>query len=132
MVFEGAVAFLDPKDSRQFGKLMDRRRYDEAVELFELNETMAKVLSDRVWRDARRIDIVTYIGPDNWAEAVSDWLRAAGIPFSSCWATTPQILGRQITYRHDIHRVYDPWEQNKFIYGPKGHWLTDPNQVGRA
>lgn len=133
LVFEGALAWVPPGDRRvqkQFDRAVSRERWAEAADLFVFNQKMETVVWDRAYRMSCQIDIVTYLGPDAWAEEVARRVGEEELPIHSVWATTPQKLGRQLSYMRDILRVYDPYPENALMYGPRGTYLTDPNQFG--
>lgn len=132
VVFEGAIAFLDSKDEKLFGKLMEKRHYTAALQLFRLNELAVKVIWDRVYRDALRVDVITYLGPQAWADAIADALAADELPVNQVWATRPDVLARKVSWTHDLLRVYDPWPEHQMMFGAKGRYLTDINQIGRG
>jgi hypothetical protein len=132
VVFEGAVAFLDSKDERLFTKLLEKEHYGAALQLFKLNELAVKVIWDRAWKYDLRIDIITYFGGDEFAEAIRASLEAEELPFNNVWYTRPDILARKATWTQDLQRIYDPFEAHVGLFGQKGRYLTDINQIGRA
>jgi hypothetical protein len=133
LVFEGALAWVPPDDrkkQRAYERALSREKWGEMADLFEFNPRMEAVLWDRAYRMSMQIDICTYLGPQEWADEVARRIGEQELPVHSVWATTPQKLGRQLSYQRDIARVYDPWPQNALMYGPKGRHITDPNQFG--
>lgn len=132
LVFEGALAWLPDDNSvqRDFGRAVKRSRWDEAAAMFLFNDKMETVIWDRAWRLSMTIDVITYLGPGEWAKAVEARIREEELPVHQVWATTPQLLGRKLSYAYDLVRVYDPFEQHQLMFGAKGRYLTNPNQLG--
>lgn len=130
IVFEGALGFLPKDKEREFGKLMEKGRWSDAVGLWEVNDYLARIIWDRVWRMDMNIDVVTFLGPDGFAEALAERLGSEDLPVNEVWATTPKILARKLPMMPDLIRVYDPYEQHQLYYGGKGKYLTDANQIG--
>lgn len=104
--------------SRQFGKR--KALTDELMDGFEINETLAKVIWDTVYRYAYRIDVVTYLG-EEFAEALEKRLDDEHLPISSVWADEPHKLARAIAYRPDIAAIFD--NDHHLFYGSKGRIL---------
>ena len=134
LVFEGALAWVPPDDrnaQRDYQRAMKRKRWDEAADLFEFNPKMELVIWDRSYRMSMQIEVITYLGPPEFAAEVSRRVRdEEELPVHAVWATTPQKLGRQLSYMRDIAKVYDPWPDNQMMFGARGKLLTDPNQFG--
>jgi len=131
LVFEGALAWLpDEHAQRQYNRHMDRGEFDKAVDLFEFNQKLETVVWDRSFRMSMQIDVITFLGPDKWAEAVARRIGDEELPVHKVWATTPKILGRKLAYMRDLVRVYHCYEQYQLYFGQKGRYLTDANQFG--
>ena len=131
LVFEGALGFLTTQDEPKFNRLMERNRWKEAVELFELNDYLMRIIWDRVWRLDLTIDVITYLGPDGWAEAIAERLGQEQLPVNQIWATTPKKLARKLPMMPDLIRVYDPYPEHVLYFGRAGVLFTDANQLGR-
>jgi len=132
LVFEGALAWPpgDKPDAKEFTRLMQRGQWEAASKLMEFNERMETVIWDRSWRCSMTIDLITYAGPDRWAEAVAHRVAEHELPVHSIWATTPNLLARKLPFMYDLVRIYDPYPQHQLKFGGKGVYLTDPNQLG--
>lgn len=107
---------------RQLGRQFGRRKVlvEELMDGFDINETLAKVIWDTVYRYAYRIDVVTYLGED-FAEALEKRLDDEHLPISSVWADEPHKLARAIAYRPDIAAIFD--NDHHLFYGSKGRTL---------
>lgn len=133
LVFEGALAWVPPGDKkkqRAYERALSRGRWKELADLFEFNQKMELVLWDRAYKMSMQIDVITYLGPQEFADEVARRIGEEELPVHSVWATTPQKLGRQLSYMRDLARVYDPWPDNALMYGTRGKLITDPNQFG--
>jgi len=131
LVFEGALAWLpDEKVQRQFTRHMDRGEFSKAVDLFEFNQKLETVIWDRSFRVSMQIDVITFLGPDKFAEEVARRIGDEELPIHKVWATTPKILGRRLAYMPDLVRVYHAYPQYQLYFGQKGRLLDDANQFG--
>lgn len=131
IVFEGALAWLpDPKAERHFAKLIERGQFNDAVNLFEFNEKLETIIWDRSWRMSMQIDVITFLGPDDFAAAVARRIHDEELPIHKVWATTPKTLARRLAYMPELVRVYHAYPQHQLYFGQKGRYLTDANQLG--
>jgi hypothetical protein len=132
VVFEGALGFLKPDRFGDFWALMDKTRYRDALELWDLNDLATRIIWDRVWRDDLTIDVITYLGPDAFARELAEYLGREELPVNQVWATTPKILARKLPLMPDLIRVYDPDPEHQWYFpAAVGRHLTDANQIGR-
>lgn len=132
VVFEGAVAFLDAKDERLFAKLMGKHHYAAALQLMRLNPLAVQVITNRVYAGGVKIDLITYLGDSAWADAIADAMDAEELPYNNVLATRPDVLARTASWTVGLLRIYDPWPEHQGLFGPKGRYLVDINQIGRA
>lgn len=131
LVAEGALMFCDAANQKKSERAMERRRWAEALEYWHVNDMMATRLWDLAMTVDLNLDVVTFLGPDSFAEELARWLAREELPVRTVFASTPSILGRAATFRKDIIRVYTPFRDQALTYGPKGRVITDVNQVGR-
>ena len=131
LVAEGALMFCDESNQKKSERAMERRRWAEALSYWYINDLMANRLWDIALSADINLDVVTFLGPDDFAEELTRWLAHEELPVRSVFASTPAILSRMATFRKDIIRVYTPFPDQALRYGPKGVVLTDVNQVGR-
>jgi hypothetical protein len=133
LVFEGALGFMHQADEPAFQAYMSKGWHDQAVALFTLNDLLMKVIWQRVTKDSLSIELVTFLGDDNFARALADRIWTEELPIRSVWSTRPDRLARKLISMPDIVRVYDPWPDHQAMYGAQvGRYLTDANQFGRA
>lgn len=133
LVWEGALAWVPPDDrkkQREYERAMSRQKWADAADLFEFNQKMEMVIWDRAYRLGMQMDVVTYLGPQDFADEVARRIGEEELPIHSVWATTPQKLGRQLSYMRDVARVYDPFPEHQLMLGKRGKYITDPNQFG--
>lgn len=91
-----------------------------AVAEFEINEPLAKVIWDTVWRHQYSVDVVTYLG-DPFARALEKRLDDENLPIGRVWAAVPHLLAREIAYMPDLAAIFD--NENYMVYGSKGRTL---------
>lgn len=129
LVFEGAVGTLPPGRSKAFGKAVARKRWDDAVACWELEEMMLRKIWDVTLRKSITVEVVTFL-PEPFADMLAARLDEEDVPVHRVWATTPVRLVRRLPYMPDVSRVYDPDSDHVLSYGAKGRYLTSPNQLG--
>ena len=125
MVWEGLLGLLpDVKVQAIEAKFRKRKKWDEAVSCYEVNELLARKVWDITWRGFLQLDLITFLGND-FAKALESRMERENMPFSRVWATEPNVLARSIALQPDIRTIYvaDPAQQ--FTFGGKGQVL-DP------
>lgn len=123
VVWEGLVGLLpDPKVQGIEAKYRKRKRWDEAVACYEVNELLARKIWDITWRGYLQLDLITYLGND-FALSLEARMERENMPFSRVWATEPNILARSIVLQPDIRTIYDANPHHQFTYGGKGRIL---------
>lgn len=111
---------------------MDKRMWRNALDLMEWNDLMVRIIWERAWRDSFQIDLITFLGPDEFAAELARFVGEQQLPIASVWATTPEVLSRQLQRMPDLVRVYHGFAEHQLYYGPtRGRYLTDANQFGR-
>lgn len=119
-VFEGTVAAPSSTAAEKMEKLHIRlRRWDKAVECWEISERSYALLWDCTWRHNFRFDIVTY-RPAGFAVALKERLNVEGLPVGNIWATTPARLSKRLAFMPDVAAVYDADATRLFTYGGRG------------
>jgi hypothetical protein len=121
LVYEGLLGLL-PTPRARAGESLARkaRQWKRAVKAYEINEPLARVIWDTVWRYRYSVDVITYLGED-FAEAVEWRLDVEGLPVGRVWADNPQRLARRLALMPDVAAVYD--NEHHLIYGSKGRML---------
>lgn len=132
LVFEGALGFLDAKDDDKFRKFMDGKYYDQAADLFTVNDLMV----NQIWSVARyqsfTMDLLTYLGDEEWALALADRLKDEDLPMRRVIAIRPDVLARKLPTMPDVVRVYDPWPEHNGLFSPTvGRYITRADQFGK-
>ena len=128
IVFEGALGFCT--DEKKFKKAADRGNWERAAECWELNELMVRRILWLFYHKDVHTEVVTFL-PSGFADELAELLEDKyDLPVHRVWASTPELLGRQIAYMPDLARVYDPEPQRWLMYGGKGRFLTSVSQVG--
>jgi hypothetical protein len=125
VVFEGMLGTLPERResafefaARTFGRRAQQQK--RAVSAYEINEPLAHVIWDTVWRHRYSIDVVTYLG-EEFAEALTERLDVEGLPIGRVWADEPHKLARRIAHMPDVAAIYD--NENHLMYGSKGRTL---------
>ena len=64
---EGALLFVPQDKAKEFERWMAKSMWRNALDLMEWNDLMIQVIWDRAWRDSFQIDLITFLGPDEFA-----------------------------------------------------------------
>lgn len=130
IVFENAVGYL-PEDRRdEWRRLSRARQWDDVARLFVLDQLMLRKITDLTHRFSVSVDIVTYCGPESFAEALARLLDRENVPVRIVFSSTPERMARRTSYEPDIRAVYDANPEHVMVYGRKGVHLTHFNQLG--
>lgn len=131
LVFEGSLGFLPPDKVTEFNKLGSAGQWNQAVLCWDLHELMCRKIWDVTVRQSFQLEVVTYVGPPEFAESLQERFDDEGLPISRTTASTPARMARRLSYAPDIAYVYDANRDHAFTYGAKGRYLSDVNQLGR-
>jgi len=130
VVFENALGYL-PEDQRdEWRRLSRARQWDDVARLFVLDQLMLRTITDLTYRRSVSIDIVTYCGPEAFAEALARLLDRENVPVRIVFASTPDRMARRTSYEPDIIGVYDANPEHALVYGRKGVHLTSHHVLG--
>lgn len=125
IVFENLLGILPNKTAEaKAASFLKFKRWNRAVNVFEINEALARRIWDVTWRFDFSVDVITYVS-EEFAEAVEKRLEREDIPVRSVWYTEPQVLARKLAYMPQVACVYDPNPHHQFTYGSKGR-ILDP------
>lgn len=128
LVFEGALGFC--RNETKAARLYRKGRHQQALnEYWLLNETMVHRILWLFHKKDITFEVVTFLGHE-FAVELKYWLDSLDIPVHRVWETTPTNLGRSIAYMPDLSYVYDPDPERWLMYGAKGVFLQDVNQIG--
>jgi hypothetical protein len=126
IAYEGMLGVLPEKPEKYVTELVARkfgrraRQAKRTVDAYEINDALARVIWDTVWRFKYSVDVVTYLG-DDAVEPLEARLDAEGLPIGRVWATTPERLARRLPYMPDVAAIFD--NEHHLIYGSKGRAL---------
>lgn len=131
-VFENLLGLLPTeKHVAQVKRHIRRKRYAQAVEVFEVNEQLAKRIWDMTWRLKYSIDVVTWI-PNPFSRYVQQWIDAQDLPIAHVIHENPTTFTRKLSYMPHVAAIFDPDPSHQFTWGSKGRILppyTDPMSV---
>lgn len=127
-VWEGVVASLPPGQVARFKLAHRLGRYRRAVQCWETEPHVAKVLNDLFWRRDYRFDVVTFLGPE-YEEHIQRRLDRDQLPFSNVWAMDEESLTRRLVYMPDVQYVVHGDPARHLTYGHRGLLVTDPGAL---
>ena len=128
VVFEGLLGILPIEKEKRANVLSRLGQWKRVVDLYVINDMLARHIWDQTRRHSRQVDVVTYKGVQ-FSEAVSAKLDDEMLPIGRVWHTEPHLLARSIAWRPDIAAIYDPDPQHQLTYGSKGRLLS-PKALG--
>lgn len=131
VLFEGIVGFLSPQGETAFQKYIDAEDWMAAAKCWSLNDLALAKLMDMTLRLSVNLELVTYAGPQEFADALEAILvDLENIPLRRVLASTPERTARRATFAQDIIGVYDPDALRSMAYGSKGRHLTSIHRLG--
>jgi hypothetical protein len=133
IVWENLLGLLPTKaHEAKVSTYLKFKRYGRAVNVFELNEMLARRIWDVTWRLKFSVDVVTYVN-DDFADEVRDRLDREDLPVGHVWHKTPQVLARELAYMPHVAAIYDPNPSHRFTYGSKGRIISpqNPDLIGQ-
>lgn len=130
IVFENSIGTLPDSRRPEWRKLSRKGKWDAVAGLFDLDQMMLRKITDLARRYSVTVDVVTYCGPAEFADALARLFAVQHVPVSVVQASTPEIMARRTSYEHDIARVYDGNPEHAMVYGRKGEYLEDYRQLG--
>lgn len=131
ILFEGIIGFLTPEGEAAFEKYVEAENWFSAAKCWSLNDLALAKLSDLCKRLSVNVEIATFEGPQEFADALEFILADLEcIPVRRVIASTPQRTARRATFAIDIISVYDPDPVRSMAYGGKGRHLTSVHQIG--
>uniref|UniRef100_A0AAU3I998 Uncharacterized protein n=1 Tax=Streptomyces sp. NBC_01393 TaxID=2903851 RepID=A0AAU3I998_9ACTN len=126
IAYEGMLGILPEKPegyvqelvARKFGRRA--RQVQRTVDSYEINDMLARVIWDTVWRHKYSVDVVTYLGEDA-VGPLEARLDVEGLPIGRVWSTTPERLARRLPYMPDVAAIFD--NEHHLLFGSKGRAL---------
>lgn len=133
VVWENLLGLLpDKTDEAKFAAYMRFRRWRRAVNTFQINEPLAQRIWDITYRMNFSVDVVTFLGGDDFADEVRERLDREGLPIGHVWFEEPHLLARSLSYRPDIACVFDADPRHTLTFGSKGRIVSAavPDLIG--
>lgn len=127
-VWEGVVANVPPAKQAPYKLAVRLHRWRKAVDCWETEPHVAKVLNDLFWRRDLRFDVVTFLG-DQYVEHIQRRLDGESLPFSNVWAVSEDTLAKRLVYMPDVQYVVHADPARHLSYGPRGLLVTDPGAL---
>jgi hypothetical protein len=131
LVFEGALGFLPEEKVQEYNLLGTIGKWGDAVACWDFRDLMCRKIWDVTYRLSFQLEVVTYVGPKEFADALQARFDEESLPVSRTVASTPERMARRLAYAPDIAMVYDANRQHAFTYGSKGRYLRSVHELGR-
>lgn len=136
LVFENLVGILpSDKHEQRMERLLRRKKYQQAADLYEVNALVVQRLWDVTFRLNFSFDVVTWVSVD-FAKAVRVWIDENDLPIQRVTFQDKMSFARKIAYMPYVARLYVPDSRDQFIFGSRCTILNpgDPtslDQIGR-
>jgi hypothetical protein len=131
-IWEGAVATLPDGDviQRIEKVALTTKRWDRAVNYWNVNEHALKWMWAILARTDFRIDVCVTTRPSGFARAVARRSEQENWPVRYVFAEPADLLGRRLSSMADVERVVYGLEEQRWAYGPHGLFLSrDSGQI---
>jgi hypothetical protein len=125
-IWEGTVASLPDLYAVQTMERYKRRlrRYDAAVDYWEIHRWALNLMWSIMVRTEFRIDVCVTTREPDFARAVARRTEQENWPVRYVFARSAPDLGRQLASMPDVERVYYGLEEQQFTYGPHGFFVS--------
>lgn len=132
VVWENLVGLSpDKRTDAKISRALKRKRWQQAVDLFEVNDVLVRHIWDITMRQSYEFEAVTWL-PEQTVEPIEAWLDRHDIPIRRVWNSTPGVLSRSLAYKPAVALVYTPDPEHRFTFGSKGRVISpsDPHLMG--
>lgn len=125
IVWEHLLGLLpDKADEAKFATYLRFHRWRRAVNVFAVNQALAQRIWDVTFRLNFSVDVVTFLGGEDFADAIQERIDRENLPIGHVWFEDPQQLARSLSYRPDIACVFSPDPHHLLTFGSKGRTLN--------
>lgn len=125
LVWEGLLGLIpDPKVAALEAKYRKRKKWEQAVGCYEVNELLARKIWQVTWDINLEVDLVTHLGFD-FALALQARMDRENMPFREVWAEDPNVLARSLILQPNFRTIYTANAEHQFTFGGKGR-ILDP------
>lgn len=125
IVWDNLLGLLPDKSAEaKVSTYLRFHRWKRAANVFVINEPLAQRIWDIVFRLNFSVDVVTYTGGEEFADALEERIGRENLPVGHVWFEDPMQLARSLAYRPDIACVFDPNPHHQFTFGSKGRIVS--------
>lgn len=124
IVFENLIGLL-PDAKSKTAELLARKRkkWDQAIEYYQLNIQTSQGMRDLYWRRNFRVDVITFIDPA-FISAIRDKLDSRNLLFGDVHYYDTEMLLADLTYDPAVLAVLDPDPKRQLTWGSKGRYCS--------
>lgn len=124
IVFENLIGLL-PDTKSKTAELLARKRkkWDQAIEYYQLNIQTSQGMRDLYWRRNFRVDVITFIDPA-FVSAIRDKLDSRNLLFGDVHYYDTEMLLADLTYDPAVLAVLDPDPKRQLTWGSKGRYCS--------
>ena len=124
VVFENLIGLL-PNAKDRTAELLARKRkkWEQAIDYYQLNIKTSQGLRDLYWRQHFRVDVITFIDP-GFVSAIRDKLNSRSLLFGDVHYYDTELLLADLTYDPAILAVLDPDPKHVLLWGSKGRYCA--------
>jgi hypothetical protein len=124
IVFENLIGLLpDTKSKVAYNLAVKRKKWEQAIEYFQLNIQTSQGMRDLYWRRNFRVDVITFIDPA-FVSAIRDKLDGRNLLFGDVHYYDTEMLLADLTYDPAVLAVLDPDPKRQLTWGSKGRYCS--------
>lgn len=128
VVFENLIGLLPDAKTRLAEQLArKRKKWNKAIDYYQLNINTSQGIRDLYWRRNFRVDVITFIDPE-FVSAIRDKLDSRSLLFGDVHYYDTDLLLADLTYDPAILAVLDPDPSRILTWGSKGRYCS-PQQM---
>lgn len=113
------------KSEKLEAKYIRRGSYRKALDLWEEERVVRRLLHDTAWRRSIPVDILVIEHPQGFVDLLRDRLDSNNYPCNRLYCSSPQEFSQELAFMPEITAVYHADPRAPFLYGSKGKFMPD-------
>lgn len=102
---------------------MRRGSYRKALDLWEEEPIVRRLVQDTSWRRGLPVDILVTEHPQGFANILRERLDNNNYPCNRLYCHSPQEFSQELAFMPEITTVYHADPRAPFLYGSKGSFM---------
>ena len=127
-VWEGLLAQLPADAAPLEARLLKKKKWTRALDLWSESEHMRHVLMDLTWRSHVSVDILC-MHPRGFATVLRARLDEEGYPYGNLYNFGLMAFDRELAYMPNVQRVFHAFGRMPFLFGSRGQLIRPTDRV---